>query len=126
MEIITIACIASVILAALALFQLSLALGAPIGRFAWGGQYTVLPTRLRIASAVSILMYAFFAGVILTKVGVVSLMGAEATQIIMWVLVGYFLLGILMNAISRSKSERALMTPTAAVLAVLFWLVAVA
>jgi len=41
----------------LVLFQLSLAFGAPWGRFAWGGQHPgVLPLGSRIASGVSILI----------------------------------------------------------------------
>ena len=38
------------ILGVLAVFQLALALGAPIGHFAWGGAHRVLPARLRIDS----------------------------------------------------------------------------
>ena len=33
-----------------------------------------------------------------------------------WVVVGYFFIGIGMNLLSRNKSERAVMAPTAAVL----------
>ena len=44
----------TVILAALAVFQLALAAGAPLGRFAWGGSHEVLPPRLRVGSLVSI------------------------------------------------------------------------
>ena len=43
-----------------------------------------------------------------------------------WVLVIYFLLGIPLNAISRSKSERNVMTPIVALLFVLTLIVAVA
>ena len=41
----------------LAAFQVALACGAPLGRFAWGGAHTRLPASLRIASVVSILIY---------------------------------------------------------------------
>ncbi len=44
----------------------------------------------------------------------------------MWVVVAYFVLGIAMNAISRSKPERWAMVPVAAVLAVLSLLIALA
>ncbi|WP_425846025.1 hypothetical protein [Agrococcus sp. TSP3-2-1] len=43
-----------------------------------------------------------------------------------WVVVAYFVLGIAMNAISRSKPERWAMVPVAAVLAVLSLLIALA
>ena len=42
----------------------------------------------------------------------------------MWVLTGYFALGIVMNAISRSKPERFTMTPVSLVLAGLCLVVA--
>ncbi|WP_100813256.1 hypothetical protein [Microbacterium lacus] len=75
----------SVVLVGLAAFQLALALGAPWGHFAWGGQHRVLPTGVRIGSVV---------------------------------------LGIILNAISRSKPERYTMVPVVIGLAVLSLLIA--
>src|SRR5690606_35422701 len=49
------------LLAALAVFQAALALGAPLGHFAWGGGQRVLAPRMRIAILVAILLYALFA-----------------------------------------------------------------
>lgn len=40
-----------------------------------------------------------------------------ALGVIAWVLFGYFALGIVMNASSRSRAERTVMTPACAVLA---------
>ena len=45
------------LLAALTAFQLLLILGAPLGRFAWGGQHEVLPRGLRVGSAFSIVLF---------------------------------------------------------------------
>ncbi len=42
----------------------------------------------------------------------------------MWVLTGYFTLGIVLNGISRSKPERNVMTPVSLLLAVLCLIVA--
>ena len=48
------AIVAVVLLAVVAVFQSALALGAPLGRAAWGGQHEgVLPTRFRVASGVA-------------------------------------------------------------------------
>src|SRR5690606_3719032 len=58
---------ASIVLLALAFFQLALVFGAPLGRFAWGGQHEVLPANLRIGSAVSIVLYALFVVVLLDR-----------------------------------------------------------
>ena len=116
---------ACTILAALAVFQAALIAGAPIGRFAWGGQHELLPRRLRIGSAVSIVLYAAFALVILERAGLVTIFGNTGfLQVACWVLFGYFTLGIVMNVISRSKPERNTMTPVALVLAVLVLVVA--
>lgn len=112
------AVLAVVVLAGLAVFQAALAAGAPLGRFAWGGQHTVLPTKLRIGSAVSIVLYAVFALIILATAERVSDgTGAGVTDVGIWVLTAYFALGVAMNAISRSRPERLVMTPVVLVLA---------
>ena len=116
---------ACAILAALAIFQGLLIAGAPIGRFAWGGQHDVLPTRLRVGSTVSIVLYAAFAAVILERAGLLTVIdNATFVQVTTWVLFGYFTLGIVMNVISRSKPERNTMTPVALLLAALVLIVA--
>ena len=45
----------------LGVFQLLLATGAPIGRFACGEEHSVLPARLRIGSVVTTVLCAAFA-----------------------------------------------------------------
>ncbi|WP_430645128.1 hypothetical protein [Agromyces sp. GXS1127] len=114
----------TVILAALAVFQLALALGAPIGRFAWGGQHRVLPTRLRIGSLVSIVIYAGIVLLAFDRVGAIDVVPDVVSQVGMWVVFGYFVLGIPMNAISRSRPERLTMTPVVTALAVLSLIIA--
>ena len=108
---------ALVLLAALAALQVLVALGLPFGHFVWGGQHKVLPTRLRIASVVSVVLYAAIAAVLLSRAGVIP--GGDSTFVLIttWVLFGYFALGILMNAISRSRPERFTMTPVTIALA---------
>ena len=107
------------LLSALAVFQVVLIAGAPLGRFAWGGQHVVLPTGLRIGSAISIALYAVFAVVMLQAAGAVSVVPRGVAGVAIWVLTAYFALGVAMNAVSRSRSERLLMTPVVLVLAVL-------
>jgi hypothetical protein len=106
------------LLSALSVFQLAIALGAPLGHFAWGGQHAVLPLRLRIGSAVSIVLYAGFALLALARAQLVaSGLGAGFVEVAMWVIAVYLLLGVAMNGISRSRPERLTMTPVALVLA---------
>ncbi|MCP9000718.1 hypothetical protein NFC73_13405 [Pseudarthrobacter sp. RMG13] len=115
------AIVACVLLAALAVFQAALIAGAPLGRFAWGGQHNVLPTKLRIGSATSIILYVLFAYVALAKAGMAApLVNQGFTDVFSWVLTAYFAVGIVLNGISRSKPERLVMTPTAAVLTALY------
>lgn len=116
---------ACAMLAGLAVFQIALISGAPLGRLAWGGQHEVLPARLRAGSAVSIILYAVFAYAALAKAGMVPFPNNETfTSVAMWVLAGYFALGVVLNAISRSKPERAVMTPAALLLAAAFLVLA--
>ncbi|CAH0141105.1 hypothetical protein [Microbacterium sp. Bi121] len=114
----------TVILALLAVFQIALAAGAPWGHFAWGGQHRVLPRNLRIGSGISIVIYAVIAFVAWERVGASSVLPDVVAQVAMWVVFAYFAIGIVMNAISRSKQERYTMTPIVLALAVLSLLIA--
>ena len=120
-----VAIIGLVVLLGLALFQLLLILGKPLGDFAWGGQHEVLPRKLRIASICSILLYIVFAIFLASKAGIVAIITQQPLlDIAMWVFTAYFILGIFVNLISRNRKERALMTPVALLLAIAFLITA--
>ena len=112
------AVLAVLVLAGLAVFQALLVAGQPLGRFAWGGQHVVLPPGLRVGSALSIVLYGAFAVLILSAAGALSVLPEGFVDVAIWVLTGYFALGIGLNAISRSRSERLVMTPLVLLLAV--------
>ena len=116
---------ATPILLVLAGFQTQLALGRPVGRFAWGGAHEVLPSRLRMASAVSIVLYGAIALVLLDAADVLDALRGGWTDTAAWVLAAYFLVGVAMNAASRSRDERRVMTPVALALCLLCVAVAV-
>ena len=118
------AVLALVVLGLLAVFQLLLVFGAPLGRFAWGGQHRVLTSRLRMGSIVSIILYAVFATVIADRADLIDVMPAAVSGVGTWVLAAYFVLGVVMNAMSRSVPERATMAPVSALLAAACVLVA--
>ena len=123
----TVAVLGCALLGALAVLQVLLIAGQPLGRFAWGGQHRVLPTKLRIGSAVSVVLYALFASIILaTAERAADGTGAGITDVGIWALTAYFVVGVGMNAISRSRPERLLMTPVALVLAVVCLVLALA
>jgi hypothetical protein len=99
----------SVVLAALAVFQVALAAGAPVGRAAWGGRHRgVLPARLRIASGlVAFVVYPIIILAVLDATGFLDwdvLPGNGAP--VMWTFVALFTFGALANLVSRSMLER--------------------
>ena len=107
------------LIALLAIFQLALVFGAPLGRFAWGGQNDVLPTRLRRGSIFAILLYVAFSIILLSASGIITIAVLEPVGgLLCWMIVVYLSFGVVMNALSRSKPERFVMTPVAAILAV--------
>lgn len=119
-----IALLGILILAVLSVFQLLLIAGKPLGSYAWGGQHKVLPKRLRVASLFSVVLYIVFGIFLASKAGLAAVVqDSTILTVVMWMFTSYFVLGIFMNAISRSKKERLLMTPIAFSLAVVFLLV---
>jgi hypothetical protein len=108
----------------IALFQLALASGAPLGRAAWGGTHAgTLPRNLRIASAVAVLVWLSATLVVLRRGG----LGPLAVPYPLaywgtWILCGLLLLGALMNVASSSPWERYFWGPYALVLAGLCFL----
>lgn len=109
---------AIVILGLLSVFQIALALGAPLGQFAWGGKHKNLPLNLRIGSIMSLFIYTGIAVCLLSKSGLYPIIPlGTLLDALVWIIFAYFVLGIFMNAISRSKRESYTMTPIVIILA---------
>ncbi|MEO6825725.1 MAG: hypothetical protein ABI255_10780 [Microbacteriaceae bacterium] len=73
----------------------------------------------------SVLLYVVIAIIFLERAEIAHFIGSvTAVHVAAWVVFGYFVLGILMNAVSRSKRERFTMTPVTIVLAALAFVVA--
>ena len=103
------ALVATVFLGTLTLFQIALAVGAPWGSAAWGGQNPgILPPKFRIASGfAAVAIYPYVILLVLGSADVAELDWLPGTgRLAMWVLVGFFTLGTLANLASRSKTER--------------------
>ena len=109
--------VALALLAALAVLQILAASGLPYGRFVWGGQHCVLPRELRVGSAVSVLVYAGLAALLLSRAGVLPAGDSAAVIVLTWVAFAFFAASVALNAISRSPAERWTMTPTSLLLA---------
>jgi hypothetical protein len=101
--------VAATLLAAIVIFQMALAFGAPLGRAAWGGQHEgVLPKRLRIASGIAaFLIYPLIVVEVLNSAGLIDVGLVPDTEAqLMWVFSGLFTLGGIANLVSRSRLER--------------------
>jgi len=113
--------------AGLAVFQLLLAAGAPLGEAAWGGATEgELPPGLRVGSAISLVVYAVAAAVILRRAGFrVNWPSRTTARVGSWVLVVLMTAGTSANLLSQSPWERFLLGPVTLVMAVLCLVVAI-
>lgn len=104
--------IAAVVLASLLMclvaFQVALAAGAPWGRAAYGGANARIAPRLRVASGVAAVVWSAAAVIVL---GRGRLLEVQASDVLIWVVVALLALGILANAATRSRIERAVWLP---------------
>ncbi|MCA0146701.1 hypothetical protein [Blastococcus sp. LR1] len=113
------AVVAVALLAGLAVLQVALIAGAPLGHLTWGGAHQVLPRRRRFGSAAAIVLYVLFALVVWDTALLASDPELQSgPNLGIWLLTAYFAVSILPNAFSRSRAERLVMTPVSAALAV--------
>lgn len=87
------------------------AAGAPLGRFAWGGNHRILPTNLRVGSLVTIFFYVIFVFIALERAGASAVLPSLVARVAIWVLAAYFSVGLILNSVSRSRAERLTMVP---------------
>ncbi len=108
-----VAIIGGILLGLISVLYLLLGLGAPLGYLAWGGKHRkTLPKQLRVQSLLSIPAQLFAIYVLLRLGNVFS----EPTSIFIFIVFGYifmifFTINIVMNLVSRSVIEKAVMTP---------------
>ena len=95
---------------ATALFQLALALGAPMGEYAYGGQIVgKLPIAYRVSSSFSFFLMLAIAGHYLAQLGVVpKLLAPDLNQLANWGLIGFAVSAAVLNNITKSKKEKQL------------------
>ena len=113
--------IGAIILFIVAVLEVLLICGFPLGEFTMGGRYKVLPPMYRIFAVLSIILQIFGALVMLQGGGFMNMwFGMKPTRIICYVFAGFFVINTIMNSISASKKEKYVMTPLAAVEAICF------
>jgi hypothetical protein len=105
--------VAAVLYLGLVAFQLALALGAPWGRAAYGGQSAELTTSLRVSSAVAVVVWTGVALVVLRRAGfaIWAPLPDAWGPVASWVIVVLGAVAIVLNAITPSALERAIWLP---------------
>ena len=111
----------AVLLLAVAIMEVLLIIGLPLGEFTMGGRHKVLPPMYRIFAASSIILQLFGATMLLQGGGLMNMWFAgKVIKIICFVFTGFFAVNTIMNIISPSKKEKYVMTPLAAIEACCF------
>jgi len=111
--------------AGIALFQIALALGAPLGHAAWGGSDAHLSPGQRIGSAVAAVVWTTAGLVVLRRAGFWGAGGsARLYRWGTWFLVALLVIGAVPNFASQSRWESFVLGPLSMVLAILCTIVA--
>ncbi len=111
----------TVLLLAVAVMEILLIIGLPLGEFTMGGRYKVLPPLYRIFAVSSVILQLFGAAMILQGAGLMNMWFSDKiVKIICLVFAGFFAVNTVMNIISPSKKEKYVMTPLAAIEAICF------
>lgn len=120
------ALIQAVIALGVAIFQIALVAGAPLGEYTMGGQHPgKLPGQFRVTAAVSAIIMVAQSGHYLAQAGILNpALSPGQNAIVNWFWFGFAVLGLIVNSISRSKKERNLWIPVLLVSAVCTLLVA--
>lgn len=121
----TAALVAALGFAGIAVFELALALGAPLGHAAYGGSTAQLSAGERVVSVVAVIVWVTAAVVVLGRARFLAVHGhAELFRRATWVLVALSAVAALPNLISQSPWEQLVFGPAAVVLAGLCLVVA--
>lgn len=118
--------IGAIIFTIMAIVAVLIACGLPLGEFTMGGQYRILPKKLRIMSFVCVIIQIFAVIIILQTGGFIKLwFTANITRYICFFFAIYLSLNTIMNYFSKSKKERYVMTPISLVAAICYWITAI-
>lgn len=111
---------------AIAIFQVVLALGAPLGEFTLGGKFPgKLPVKMRIAAIFQIFILFLFAIIVVSKSGIAFEAFYGIARIGIWVVFAFFILGTILNISSPSKKERIIMGPLNIIALICVFMVAI-
>lgn len=109
--------VAAVGVVGMAMFQILLAAGFPLGAAAFGGANEVLPKKLRVASGASTLLFLAAFYFVLARGGLFgAVRQSTSVHVGIWIFAVVFALSALANVASTSRWERLLMAPIAILL----------
>jgi len=121
----TAAVIGSVAFFIASILYIFLALGLPYGEFAMGGKYKIMPTRMRYMCAFSVLIQWFAILILLQTARLIPLMFSSGiTKGLCFFFAVYLSINSVMNALSKSKKEKYIVTPLSVITAICFWVTA--
>jgi NADH:ubiquinone oxidoreductase subunit K len=106
------ALVAAGLFSGVALFQIALALGAPLGAAAWGGAETVLSPERRVSSGVAALILILSALIVCGRAGMMKRTRGwmRLFRVGVWVIAVQMALNTLANLASSSPWERYMMS----------------
>lgn len=108
-------------------FQLALIGGAPWGALTQGGMWPgALPVAARAVAGVSAVLLIGMIAIVRARAGLVAGSWAVRGARLVWLVVGYCVLGVVLNAVTPSAAERRLWLPVVALMLVSSLRVAVA
>ena len=109
-----------------AIFQIALVAGAPLGEYTMGGQHPgKLSGQFRVTAAVSAIIMVAQSGHYLAQAGILNpALSPGQNAIVNWFWFGFAVLGLIVNSNSKSKKERNTWVPVLLVSAICTLLVA--
>ena len=114
--------LATILFSGIAVMNILLIAGLPLGEFTMGGRYKVLPGKMKIAAVFNLVVQIFAIVVVLQGGGYLKLwFSYEVTRVICYVFAGFMALNSVMNFCSWSKKDKYIMTPLAIAAAVCFF-----
>ena len=120
------AIIAVVLFTGMIVFQLLLVLDLPFGHLAYGGKYEKLPSKMKIVSLVGIVIFIFAILSVLERAGIIIIFNNPMfVTVFVWIIAIYSAFITLINAISKSKWEKLIMTPISLILAICCFIVVI-
>ena len=115
----------AVLFVVVAIMTVLVACGLPLGEFTMGGQHKILPNKLRVVAAISVVIQIFAMIIILQAGGFISLwLSFKVTKYICFFFATYLSLNTIMNIISKSRKEKYVMTPISLIAGICFWITA--